>query len=312
MPGCAHSDYSGASDAEKAGSGGAGGVPKQNNQLNELHLFAGAGGGILGGILLGHRPVCAVEIEPAARRMLLARQRDGMLPAFPIWDDVQTFDGRPWRGIADVVCGGFPCQDISSAGAGAGIGGARSGLWREMARIVGEVLPRIVFVENSPLLVGRGLAVVLGDLAAMGYDARWGVLGAADCGGPHKRDRLWLYAYSNRDGLQTDADEDGVCDATRFAWRSGRLGKMGGAEVWPEPRPIGARPMGVGNGVAGSVDRIKACGNGQVPLVAATAWKLLSASDSSVWSGGGGGVVVCDDDGETNARANGHNKHICN
>ncbi|MGQ9984709.1 DNA cytosine methyltransferase, partial [Pseudomonas aeruginosa] len=81
-----------------------------------------------------------------------------------MWDDVRTFDGRPWRGLVDVVSGGFPCQDISAAGNGAGIYGERSGLWREMARIVGEVRPRFVFVENSPLLVRRGLAVVLGDL----------------------------------------------------------------------------------------------------------------------------------------------------
>ena len=86
--------------------------------MNELHLFAGAGGGILGGILLGHTTVCAVEIEPYCRNVLLQRQRDGILPKFPIWDDVCTFDGKPWRGKVDIVCGGFPCQDISSAGGG--------------------------------------------------------------------------------------------------------------------------------------------------------------------------------------------------
>jgi DNA (cytosine-5)-methyltransferase 1 len=80
--------------------------------MNELHLFAGAGGGILGGILLGHTTVCAVEIEPYPRKVLLQRQRDGILPKFPIWDDVCTFDGKPWRGSVDVICGGFPCQDI--------------------------------------------------------------------------------------------------------------------------------------------------------------------------------------------------------
>ena len=164
--------------------------------MNELHLFAGAGGGILGGMLLGHTPVCAVEIEEYPRRVLLQRQRDGILPRFPIWDDIQTFDGKPWRGRVDVVCGGFPCQDISAAGRGAGIEGARSGLWGEMARVIGEIQPRFVFVENSPLLVGRGLAVVLGDLAEMGYDARWCVLGADDAGAPHRRKRIWLLADS--------------------------------------------------------------------------------------------------------------------
>jgi len=86
--------------------------------MNELHLFAGAGGGILAGQLLGHRCVCAVEWEPYAQAVLVARQNDGTFPPFPIWDDVQTFDGKPWAGIVDIVAGGFPCQDISSAGGG--------------------------------------------------------------------------------------------------------------------------------------------------------------------------------------------------
>ncbi|QIE86746.1 DNA cytosine methyltransferase [Pseudomonas nitroreducens] len=166
--------------------------------MNELALFAGAGGGILGGHLLGWRTVCAVEFEPYAASVLAARQNDGLLPPFPIWDDVRTFDGRPWRGLVDVVSGGFPCQDISAAGNGAGIDGERSGLWREMARIVGEVRPRFVFVENSPLLVRRGLAVVLGDLTELGYDARWCVMGAADVGAPHQRDRIWIVANASR------------------------------------------------------------------------------------------------------------------
>jgi DNA (cytosine-5)-methyltransferase 1 len=170
--------------------------------MNELALFAGAGGGILGGHLLGWRTVCAVEWEPYAACVLASRQNDGVLPPFPIWDDVQTFDGRPWRGIVDVISGGFPCQDISAAGKGAGIDGERSGMWREMARIIHEVRPRFVFVENSPMLTSRGLGVVLGDLASMGFDARWGVLGAADVGAPHQRDRIWIRAnLSNTNGF---------------------------------------------------------------------------------------------------------------
>ena len=163
--------------------------------MNELALFAGAGGGILGGHLLGWRTVCAVEWEPYPASVLVARQNDGVLPPFPIWDDVQTFDGRPWRGIVDVVSGGFPCQDISAAGKGAGIDGERSGMWREMARIICEVRPKFVFVENSPMLTSRGLGVVLGDLAQMGFDAKWGVLGAADVGAPHQRNRIWIAGW---------------------------------------------------------------------------------------------------------------------
>ena len=166
--------------------------------MNELHLFAGAGGGILGGMLLGHRTVCAVEIEPYCRKVLLQRQRDGILPWFPVWDDVRTFDGKPWRGIADVVCGGFPCQDISAAGNGKGITGERSGLWFEMARIIDEVRPAYVFVENSPMLLVRGIERVFGDLASMGYDAKWGVLGAGDIGGNHGRRRIWILAHTDK------------------------------------------------------------------------------------------------------------------
>ena len=181
--------------------------------MNELALFAGAGGGILGGHLLGWRTVCAVEIEPYPASVLLARQNDGILPPFPVWDNVCTFDGRPWRGIVDVVSGGFPCQDISLAGKGAGITGERSGLWSEMARIIGEVRPRFVFVENSPALITRGLGTVLGDLAALGYDCRWTVLGAADVGAPHKRDRLWIVAHASDGIRRQDAGCLGSCES---------------------------------------------------------------------------------------------------
>ena len=175
--------------------------------MNELALFAGAGGGILGGKLLGWRTVCAVEWEPYPASVLCARQNDGLLPPFPIWDDVCSFDGKPWRGIVDVVSGGFPCQDISAAGKGAGIDGERSGMWGEMARIIHEVQPRYVFVENSPMLTSRGLGRVLGDLAAMGFDARWGVLGAADVGAPHQRNRIWIVAHANSepDAMRRDS-----------------------------------------------------------------------------------------------------------
>jgi DNA (cytosine-5)-methyltransferase 1 len=162
--------------------------------MNELALFAGAGGGILGGHLLGWRTVCAVEWEPYPASVLVARQNDKVLPPFPIWDDVQTFDGKPWRGIAQVVSGGFPCQDISAAGKGKGITGERSSMWKHMARIIGEVRPKYVLVENSPMLTIRGLGVVLGDLSKMGFDAEWGVISAADIGAPHLRERIWIVA----------------------------------------------------------------------------------------------------------------------
>src|SRR5574337_2029590 len=172
-------------------------IPLHDGCLRELALFAGAGGGILGGHLLGWRTVCAVERDSYAASVLVARQNDGFLAPFPIWSDVASFDGRPWRGLVDVVSGGFPCQDISAAGKGAGIDGERSGLWVEMARIIREVRPRYAFVENSPMLTSRGLGTVLGDLAEMGFDAEWGVLGADDVGAPHRRKRIWIMADTN-------------------------------------------------------------------------------------------------------------------
>ena len=172
--------------------------------MNELALFAGAGGGILGGKLLGWKTVCAVELNAYCARRLMQRQNEGHLPPFPIWDDVRTFDGRPWRGIVDVVSGGFPCQDISVAGSRAGIDGSRSGLWMEMARIIREVRPRFAFVENSPMLTSLGLHRVLADLSEMGFDARWGVISAENTGALHIRERLWIVANtnSNRGRLQ--------------------------------------------------------------------------------------------------------------
>lgn len=272
--------------------------------MNELHLFAGAGGGILAGQLLGHRCVCAVEFEPYAQAVLVARQNDGTFPPFPVWDDVRTFDGKPWRGLVDVVCGGFPCQDISAAGNGAGIDGERSGLWREMARIVSEVRPKYVFVENSPLLVGRGLAMVLGDLAELGYDAQWFRLSASDCGAPHQRDRLWLVAHAkclqgqqrceselfgrresqaeqaglgcsrphmaNAGGGRCNQQAKGQMEQSRRAKAISTSQPVGGG--WPVEPELGR----VVNGMAHRSHRLKAIGNGQVSRVAAAAFALLS------------------------------------
>ena len=307
-----------------------------NNQgeLNELALFAGAGGGILGGHLLGWRTVCAVEWEPYPASVLCARQNDGLLPPFPIWDDVQTFDGKPWRGIVDVVSGGFPCQDISAAGKGTGIDGERSGMWREMARIIHEVQPRFAFVENSPMLTSRGLGTVLGDLASMGFDAKWGVLGAADVGANHQRNRIWIVGDSIRkrraegwhdhgqddgskpatDGQHASQMADALCNGLQGIrpngtvegqirlrcrtgsdqikqlrhiagkglsnWINGTMGQPRTLSEFKRPSWWSTEPnVGrVAHGVAARVDRLKAIGNGQVPLCAATAWRILSVA----------------------------------
>jgi DNA (cytosine-5)-methyltransferase 1 len=250
-------------------------MENKKEALNELALFAGAGGGILGGHLLGWRTVCAVEWDAYAASVLVARQNDGSLPPFPIWDDVQTFDGRPWRGIVDVVSGGFPCQDISAAGKGAGIDGERSGMWAHMARIVREVEPRYVFVENSPMLTRRGLGRVLGDLAAMGYDARWGVLGAYQVGAPHKRDRIWVVA--NADGERRQE-----FDVTPSGKTMGQHPRETFERWWDRDPADGPFEPGMGrvaHGVAHRVDRLKALGNGQVSAVAAIAWETLKHED---------------------------------
>lgn len=275
--------------------------------MRELALFAGAGGGILGGHLLGWRTVCAVERDRFAASILAQRQNDGALYPFPIWDDVCTFDGFPWRGIVDVVSGGFPCQDISVAGNGAGLSGERSGLWREFARIIREVQPRFAFVENSPALATRGLDTVLGDLAAMGFNAEWGVFGADDVGAPHRRKRMWIVGMANADrfrqqqpqgsqplergrvgngGEKSDVSnaESGGREADRLAIGAGpqRPGLVvGGGDPWRAGDPGGVNrgtQPAVGrmaNGVAYRVDRLRAIGNGQVPLVAAIAFSEL-------------------------------------
>jgi len=275
-------------------------VIQQGNDgaLRELALFAGAGGGILGGKLLGWRTVCAVERDAYAAQILAQRQNDGILEPFPIWSDVTTFDGRPWRGIVDVVSGGFPCQDISVAGKGAGITGERSGMWTHMARIVGEVRPRHVFVENSPALLTRGLGVVLSDMAALGYDCKWTVLGAADVGAPHQRDRFWLLGhapcFNGRAGrawrpshagegqriAEREIQNTQVANTNRSYGEGNKRAERGiekRAELiqpsWWTVEPDVGR---VANGVAARVDRLKAIGNGQVSAVAARAFNLLA------------------------------------
>ena len=239
--------------------------------MNELALFAGAGGGILVGKLLGWRTVCAVEIEPYPISVLIQRQNDGILSPFPIWDDVCTFDGKPWRGIVDVVSGGFPCQDISSAGKGAGVeAGARSGLWKEFIRIIGDVRPSFALIENSPRLVDKGLDIVLDDLAVCGYDAEWTVLGAGDCGASHERERIWILAADTR-----------VSQRERFMQLTDvRLSsELGAPTIFPrsEEELVSPRIVGTSNGLANRVDRTRAVGNGQVPAVVATACTILAS-----------------------------------
>jgi DNA (cytosine-5)-methyltransferase 1 len=163
--------------------------------MRVLDLFSGIGGFSLGLERAGMKTVAFCEIEPYCRAVLRKHW-----PDVPIYDDVRTLTAERLAadGIGvDLICGGFPCQDISTAGKGAGIEGERSGLWREYARLIGELRPRYVIVENVAALLGRGLGVVLGDLAAIGFDAEWHCIPASAIGAPHRRDRLWIVAHPN-------------------------------------------------------------------------------------------------------------------
>lgn len=261
-------------------------IKERKGIMYELELFAGAGGGILAQQLLGHLTVGAVEITPYCRNVLLQRQRDLCLPVFPVWDDVTTFRAdNPecaayigWlRSIRSELCisGGFPCQDISSCGKGSGIAGAKSGLWHEMARIIGEIQPTFVFAENSPMLATRGLGTVLESLAAMGYDARWCVLGADDLGYPIIRKRMWILGV--RDGVNGqgyDAGRGQSSPVAQYVWSSADIARLQDADV--DRLLADGLALRAPDGLAGSVEPVRAVGNGQVPAVAALAWRLLS------------------------------------
>jgi DNA (cytosine-5)-methyltransferase 1 len=165
--------------------------------LKVLDLFSGIGGFSLGLERTGgFQTVGFCEIEPYCQAVLRKHW-----PEVPIYDDVRKLSvGRlASDGIEpDVICGGFPCQDISVAGKGEGIEGERSGLWSEFARLIGEIRPRFAIVENVSNLLGRGLDRVLGDLAALRFDAEWHCIPASAVGAPHRRDRIWIVAYPDR------------------------------------------------------------------------------------------------------------------
>lgn len=277
--------------------------------MNELALFAGGGGAILAGHLLGWRTVAAVECDAYCVSALLHRQQEGTLEPFPIWSDIRTFDGQPFRGVVDVITAGFPCQPFSVAGKRRGADDARN-LWPDTVRILGEVRPRCALLENVPGLVTSGyFGTVLGDLSALGFDAEWCVLGAHHVGAPHLRDRLWILAYTGSgrgldDELQAGRVELGVCGEVLADDDGGRRDGRGLAEYGGEQgarrgvldRCRGARrvdwwqrdpaeestaaesEMGrVAYGVAYRVDRLRALGNGWVPSVAALAWRTLTS-----------------------------------
>jgi DNA (cytosine-5)-methyltransferase 1 len=226
--------------------------------MRVLDLFSGIGGFALGLERAGMRAVAFCECDPFCR-VVLARH----WPGVPCYDDVRTLDAAHLRadGIGvDLVCGGFPCQDVSVAGKGAGLAGERSGLWSEYARIIGEVRPRYALVENVAALLGRGLERVLGDLAALGYDAEWHCIPAAAIGAPHLRDRIWIVAYADGGGriglgLAQHGDEQGACrhePDRRSAGRRRARPALADTECKRRQRSAhGGAAAGCGVGVAG-------------------------------------------------------------
>jgi DNA (cytosine-5)-methyltransferase 1 len=253
--------------------------------MNVLDLFSGIGGFSLGLERAGMRTVAFCEIDPYCRRVLAKHW-----PDIHCYNDIRELTAARLaadRISVDVICGGFPCQDISIAqgNARAGLDGERSGLWSEYARIIGELRPLYVIVENVAALLSLGLDRVLGDLATLRYDAEWHCIPAGTVGAPHIRDRFWLVGYPHRDGKPTFAFNDEASRLSRLAADAdngnehGRFSnvQMGwGSSAGEVAREFfragdqwGAEPAvgRVAYGVSNRVDRLKALGNSVVPQI---------------------------------------------
>jgi DNA (cytosine-5)-methyltransferase 1 len=261
-------------------------------KLRVLSLFAGIGGFDLGLERTGgFKTVALCEIDPFCRRVLAKHW-----PEVPCYDDVRTLTAERLAadGISvDVICGGFPCQDISSAGFKVGIGGARSGLWGEYARLIREVRPRFVVVENVAAVLSRGLDRILGDLAEIRYDAEWDGLPASAIGAHHDRDRLWLVASPDSYGQPACPQHDEACrlpadgDASHAQRRVVPLGvhlararreqqSLSWNRVWPgQDSPMG---MGVDDGIPERLDRLRSLGNSVVPQITELIGNAILAS----------------------------------
>ena len=277
-------------------------------KLRILDLFSGIGGFSLGLERTGgFETVAFCEIEPFPRRVLAKHW-----PGVPIYEDVTKLTGDILArdGIAvDVVTGGFPCQDLSVAGKQRGMGeGTRSGLWSEIIRLVGELRPRYVIVENvAALLAGpserRGgwFGRVLGDLAECGYDAEWENIPAAALGAPHRRERVWLVAYpackQNRgvflSGLEPDVIAIAAADTNEVRCKGGTQQPIQGqqyvpaqslrnATEWISGWPLSAsRVCHAHDGIPSRVDRLTALGNAVVPQIPEIIGRAILAAEAS-------------------------------
>jgi DNA (cytosine-5)-methyltransferase 1 len=248
-----------------------------------LSLFSGIGGFSLGLERTGgFKTVAFCEIEPYCQAVLRKHW-----PEVPVYDDVRnlTIGRLAADGIyPDVICGGFPCQDISGAGRKAGIDGERSGLWAEFARLIGELRPRYAIVENVADLLVRGIGRVLGDLASLGYDAEWHAIPACAVGAPHERDRIWIIAYAQGIGCgqgrsrrsntghprqQTEqfapaADAPPMLRPALIREQQDRALREHWETDWQE---FAASLRGVDDGVSGRIHGLAALGNTLVPQI---------------------------------------------
>ncbi len=235
-------------------------------------LFTGIGGLDLGLERAGMRCEWQVEIDDYATRVLARHW-----PDVPRYRDVRGIGAHNLSAV-DVICGGFPCQDISDAGRRAGINGARSGLWHEFARIVGELRPRYVLVENVAALLYRGMGTVLADLSTLGYDAEWSIVSACAMGAPHPRERLFIVAYAQgirgqwggsvRVGSGATTHQIGVRD--RWKARFGTALPVAFVE-WLMGFPAGWSLVVK----ASKKDRLRGLGNAVVPQVAEAIGHLI-------------------------------------
>ena len=233
-------------------------------EITVIDLFSGIGGFSLGLHWAGMRTIAFCEADPFCRSVLSRHW-----PGVPIYPDIRTLsaaqlhaDGVP---RPDLLCGGFPCQDASLAGRGAGIEGARTGLWSHMARLVAECRPRWVVAENVPGLRSRGADRVLADLEALGYACWPLVVGAVHAGAPHRRSRVWLVAYASGAGLEVR--QQGPAPPPPRLPVERRSG-------WPAEPGVGR----VADGVPRRVDRIRALGNAVTPANAAMIGRAIRAA----------------------------------
>ena len=230
--------------------------------MKVLDLFSGIGGFSLGLERAGMETVAFCEFDEHAQKVLRKHW-----PDVPIYDDVRTLNGYDFRGTVDVVTGGFPCQDLSTAGAQAGFSGDRSSLYTEMLRIIGECMPRYAIFENVPGLItgdsGRWFAKFLYDLAQIGFDAEWHCIEAAYVGAPHRRDRVWIIAYPGKERRKRSIAEQ-IRWKRSFSWCK-NVGRI--ADLPERSHLYPSKLCGSGNGVPQRVDRLARLGNSVVPQI---------------------------------------------